>query len=113
MNELFRVWLPGVPGRSRSDRGTVQVTVAGAQALTVGGSPPAGTRVDVVVARQAGLGSGASAHVAATAVKLLALESPAGPGEAWSATLAVSEQQALSLIGAQRAGREIRLLPRG
>jgi len=45
-------------------------------------------------------------------VKLLALQSPAGPGESWSATLAVTEQQALSLIGAQGAGREIRLLPR-
>jgi Flp pilus assembly protein CpaB len=89
----------------------VQVAVAGAQALTVGGSPPKGLRVDVVVARQAELGNGASAHVAATAVKLLALQSPAGPGESWSATLAVSENQALSLIGAQSAGREIRLLP--
>ena len=44
-------------------------------------------------------------------VKLLALRSPPGPGEGWSATLAVTEQQALSLIGAQSAGREIRLLP--
>jgi hypothetical protein len=45
-------------------------------------------------------------------VKLLALSAPAGPGEAWNATLAVTEQQALSLIAAQSAGREIRLLPR-
>lgn len=90
----------------------VQVTVAGAQALTLAGDPAAGTRVDVVVARQAGLGNGAHARVAATAVKLLALESPSGPGEGWSATLAVTEEQALALIGAQSAGREIRLLPR-
>ena len=41
-----------------------------------------------------------------------ALAAPAGPGEPWNATLAVTEQQALSLIAAQSAGREIRLLPR-
>lgn len=90
----------------------VQVAVAGAQALTVDGGAPEGARVDVVVARQAGLGTSARAHIAATGVKLLALQSPGGPGEGWSATLAVSEQQALALIGAQSAGREIRLLPR-
>jgi hypothetical protein len=65
-----------------------------------------------VVSRQAGLGRSARAYIAASAVKLLALQSPAGPGESWSATLAVTEQQALALIGAQSAGREIRLLPR-
>ena len=86
-------------------------TVAGAEALTVGGAAPEGRRVDVVVSRQAGLGRSASAHIAVSAVKLLALASPAEPGEGWSATLAVTEQQALSLIAAQSAGREIRLLP--
>ena len=90
----------------------VQVAVAGAEALTVGDGSPEGSRVDVVVARQGGLGRSAQARIAATDVKLLALRSPAGPGEGWSATLAVTEQQALSLIGAQSAGREIRLLPR-
>ena len=45
-------------------------------------------------------------------ISLLALQGPIGPGDPWSATLAVTEQQALSLIGAQSAGREIRLLPR-
>jgi len=94
------------------ERRPVDVAVAGADALTVGGEPPEGRRVDVVVARQAGLGNSARAYIAASGVKLLALRSPAGPGESWSATLAVSEQQALSLIGAQSAGREIRLLPR-
>ena len=59
-----------------------------------------------------GLGRSARAYIAATAVKLLALQGPGGPGESWSATLAVTEQQALALIGAQSAGREIRLLPR-
>jgi Flp pilus assembly protein CpaB len=89
----------------------VEVSVAGAQALTVGGAAPEGRRVDVVVSRQAGLGRSASAHIAASAVKLLSLAAPAEPGEGWSATLAVTEQQALSLIAAQSAGREIRLLP--
>jgi Flp pilus assembly protein CpaB len=90
----------------------VEVSVAGAEALTVGDGSPEGSRVDVVVSRQAGLGRSASARIAATGVRLLALQSPPGPGEGWSATLAVTEQQALSLIGAQSAGREIRLLPR-
>jgi Flp pilus assembly protein CpaB len=90
----------------------VEVAVAGAEALTVEGAAPEGRRVDVVVARQAGLGRSARAYIAATAVKLLALRAPGEPGDSWSATLAVTEQQALDLIGAQSAGREIRLLPR-
>jgi Flp pilus assembly protein CpaB len=90
----------------------VQVAVAGAEALTIDGGAPEGRPVDVVVSRQAGLGRSASAHIAASAVKLLALSAPAAPGESWNATLAVTEQQALSLIAAQSAGREIRLLPR-
>jgi Flp pilus assembly protein CpaB len=102
---------PGSP-RVADGRRPLQVNIAGAQALTVGGEPPEGRRVDVVVARQAGLGSSARAYVAATGIRLVALQGPAGPGDAWSATLAVTEQQALSLIGAQSAGREIRLLPR-
>jgi Flp pilus assembly protein CpaB len=90
----------------------LQVAVAGAEALTVEGTAPEGRRVDVVVSRQAGLGRSARAHIAASAVKLLALAAPGEPGESWSATLAVTEQQALSLIAAQSGGREIRLLPR-
>jgi hypothetical protein len=86
--------------------------VAGAEALLVDGNPPEGRWVDVVVSRQAGLGTSARAYIAATAVKLLALKGPGASGEGWSATLAVSEEQALALIGAQSAGREIRLLPR-
>jgi Flp pilus assembly protein CpaB len=109
--ELPKPDAPRSPGVGAGRR-PVDVAVAGANALTVGGTPPEGRHVDVVVARQAGLGSSASARIAAKDVKLLALRSPAGPGEAWSATLAVTERQALSLIGAQSAGREIRLLPR-
>ncbi len=102
--------VPRAPGVGQGLR-PVEVSVAGAEALTIGSASPEGSRVDVVVARQAGLGRSASARIAATGVKLLALQSPASPGEGWSATLAVTEQQALSLIGAQSAGREIRLLP--
>jgi Flp pilus assembly protein CpaB len=102
---------PPTPGVGQGLR-PLQVSVAGAEALTVGDGSPEGSRVDVVVSRQAGLGRSASARIAATDVRLLALQSPPGPGEGWSATLAVTEQQALSLIGAQSAGREIRLLPR-
>ena len=101
---------PRSPGVAQGLR-PVQVSVAGAEALTVGDETPEGSRVDVVVSRQAGLGRSASAHLAATGVKLLALRGPSGPGEPWSATLAVTERQALQLIGAQSAGREIRLLP--
>jgi Flp pilus assembly protein CpaB len=93
-------------------RRPIQVSVAGAEALLVDGNPPEGRWVDVVVSRQAGLGTSARAYIAATAVKLLALKGPGASGEGWSATLAVSEEQALALIGAQSAGREIRLLPR-
>ncbi len=100
------------PPRVGNGRRPVQVAVAGAEALLVNGSSPEGSRVDVVVSRQAGLGVSARAYIAASAVRLLALQGPAGPGEGWSATLAVTEEHALALIGAQAAGREIRLLPR-
>ena len=107
-----RTHAPSAPGVEDGLR-PVEVSVAGAEALTVGNGSPEGSRVDVVVSRQAGLGRSANARIAATGVRMLALQSPPGPGEGWSATLAVTEQQALSLIGAQSAGREIRLLPRG
>jgi len=102
---------PRAPGVGQGLR-PVEVAVAGAEALSVGDGSPEGSRVDVVVSRQAGLGRTAQARIAATGVKLLALRSPGGPGEGWSATLAVTEQQALALIAAQSGGREIRLLPR-
>jgi Flp pilus assembly protein CpaB len=102
---------PPAPGVGQGRR-PVEVTVAGAGALTVAGGTPEGSMVDVVVSRQAGLGQTARAYIAATAVKLLALQGPGGPGEPWSATLALTRQQALDLIAAQSAGREIRLLPR-
>jgi Flp pilus assembly protein CpaB len=90
----------------------VQVPVRGAEALTVGGAAPEGGRVDVVVSQRAGLGATAKTLVSAEGVRLLALDRPAGPGEEWQATLALTRDQALDLIGAQSGGREIRLLPR-
>jgi Flp pilus assembly protein CpaB len=90
----------------------VQVAVGGAEALVVGGADPAGSRVDVVVAQRSGLGRRAGTHVAAEGVRLLELRPPEGPGDGWSATLALPRQGALALIEAEASGREIRLLPR-
>jgi len=99
------------PGAGRGHR-PVQVPVSGAEALLVGGAAPEGGRVDVVVSQRAGLGAAGKAFIAAEGIRLLALSRPAGPGEEWQATLALTREQALDLIGAQSAGREIRLLPR-
>lgn len=90
----------------------VQIQVSGGEALTVGGASPEGTRVDVVVSEQSGLGRRGRTFVAASAVRLLGLTGPGGPGEGWSATLALTRAQALELIEAETAAREIRLLPR-
>ena len=98
-------------GAGRGHR-PVQVPVSGAEALVVGGASPEGGRVDVVVSQRAGLGASGKTYIAAEAIRLLALNRPAGPGEDWQATLALTREQALDLIGAQSAGREIRLLPR-
>src|SRR5262245_19442533 len=105
---------PDAPPRRGVGEGLrpVEISVAGAEALLVGGGSPEGSTVDVVVSQQAGLGRSSRAYIAASGVKLLALRQPAGPGEGWSATLALTQGQALSLIGAQSATREIRLLPR-
>ncbi len=93
----------------------VEITVAGAGALVpVAGAP--GARVDVVVAGEPVTGGGAKVRVAASAVRLIALE-PADPGAAaaggdsWSATLALSREQALRLIEAENFARELRLIP--
>jgi Flp pilus assembly protein CpaB len=92
-------------------RRPVQIAVGGAEALSVAGSPE-GSLVDVVVSEQPG-GSGKSrTYVAAPGVRLLALGA-AGPEGNAPATLALTEDQALDLIGAEGSAREIRLLPRG
>jgi pilus assembly protein CpaB len=102
---------PAVP-TAGSGRRPVQIRVMGAEALTLGGASPEGSRVDVVVAEQAGLGRSGRTYVAASGVRVLALSGPPGPGENWSATLALTRDQALELIGAEGGAREIRLLPR-
>ena len=101
---------PAVPGAGQG-RSPVQVSVTGAEALTFGGAAPAGSRVDVVIAQRNGLGNDAKTYVAASGVRLLALRSPQGSGQGWSATLALDRNQALELIEAEAAAREIRLLP--
>jgi Flp pilus assembly protein CpaB len=101
---------PATPGAGQG-RSPVQVSVTGAEALTFGGAAPEGSRVDVVIAQRSGLGNDAKTYVAASGVRLLALRSPQGSGQGWSATLAVNRDQALELIEAEAAAREIRLLP--
>ena len=79
---------PGV-GRGRRP---VEVGVSGAGALLLGGGAPEGARVDVVVSQPAGLGNKARTYIAARGVRLLALEGPGGPGEGWTATLALTRR---------------------
>lgn len=98
-----------VPGAGRG-RQPVQIAVDGGEALTLGGSPEGG-RVDVVVSEQSGLGRRGRTYVAASGVRLLTLVEPPGPGQKWSATLALTRSQALELIGAETGARQIRLLP--
>lgn len=107
-----------VPGPDRSasapagpGRRPVQVSVRGAEALLVGGASPEGGRVDVVVSEQPGLGRKGRTYLAAEGVRLLALSEPAGAGEGWTATLALTRSQALELISAEAGARQVRLLP--
>jgi len=113
--------LPGGTGPDEPDLGgdlsPVEITVTGAGALVpVAGSP--GARVDVVVAGEPVTGGRAQVRVAAEGVRLIALE-PADPdqaaagGDSWSATLALSRDQALKLIEAENFAREVRLIPSG
>ncbi len=97
-------------------RRAVEITVSGAEALLGAGGSARGTRVDVVVTSEPrGPGPGRT-YVAAAGVRLLALtrQQAEGPGPAggWSATLALTRQQALALIEAESFARGVRLLPR-
>lgn len=92
----------------------VEVVVSSAGSLASTGS---GERVDVVVAGEPVTGGRAKVRVAAEDVRLISV-TPAEPGEAtdvgggsWSATLALSRDQALDLIEAENFAREIRLIP--
>lgn len=97
-------------GQTRGRR-PVEVSVAGAGALTLGADlGGGGMSVDVVISGQPGLGRG-STEVVARGVPLVRLARPASPGEGWKATVAVTGGQALRLIAAESSGRVIRLLP--
>jgi Flp pilus assembly protein CpaB len=92
-------------------RQPVQIAVSGVEALAIDG-PPEGSLVDVVVSEEPhGVDGKSRTYVAAPGVKLLALGNP-GPEGGASATLALTREQALTLIGAEGSAREIRLLPR-
>jgi hypothetical protein len=100
--------------RLGGDRQPVEVTVSGAGALA---SSAGRTEVDVVVAGEPVTGGRARVRVAARSVRLLAIV-PADPeaataagGDSWSATLALTREQALDLIEAENFAREIRLIP--
>jgi Flp pilus assembly protein CpaB len=102
---------PGLAGGRRP----VEITVGGAEALLASGGSPDGTRVDVVVTSEPrGPGPGRT-YVAAAGVRLLALvrQDPTGPGPSagWSATLALTREEALRLIEAESFARSVRLLP--
>jgi pilus assembly protein CpaB len=105
------------PRRRRLGRGrrAVEIAVSGGAALMVSGGSPEGERVDVVVAEHPEVGGRGHTYVAASGVRLLALDGPGGLGTAgtWSATLALTRGQALQLIAAESFARQIRLLPRG
>jgi Flp pilus assembly protein CpaB len=118
---------PGGRPRSRasrlgSGRQPVQIAISGGEALAATGGDPRGSRVDVIVTTEPRTGSGRGrTYIAAEGVELLALapsgDSTAGaglpgPGSAtWSATLAVTKQQALRLIQAENFARQVRLIP--
>ena len=107
--------------RLAAGRKPVQISVSGAEALAAVGGDPTGSRVDVVVTTEPGPGGGEGrTHIAAENVRLLALtqSGDGGPGDlsglgsdGWTATLAVSESQALRLIEAENFARQVRLLP--
>jgi Flp pilus assembly protein CpaB len=115
--------VPPPPGSATPKAGEgkspVQIAVTGAEALAAGGAVE-GSRVDVVVTEEPKTGSHGDTYVAASGVKLLALESGGataegaeapGPAPGWTATLAVTRSQALDLISAENFARQVRLLP--
>jgi pilus assembly protein CpaB len=104
------------PHRLLGDRRRVAISVSGADALLAAGLPAPGSGVDVVVTSEPrGAGPGRT-FVAAADVPLLSLRPGAegpGPGTLATATLALTEDQALRLIAAESFARKVTLLPRG
>ncbi|HEU4944317.1 MAG TPA: hypothetical protein VFT10_04065 [Solirubrobacterales bacterium] len=97
-------------------RRPVEISVSGAEALLVTGSPDREAKVDVVVTTEASAGGRGRTYVAAAAVPLLGLgpgsDGP-GPGGTSAATLALTKRQALRLIAAESFARKLTLLPGG
>ena len=98
----------------------VEIAVTGAEALGVAGGSPQGMRVDVVVTTEPDVGDDGRTFIAAAAVELLALSEIGGAGggeeglgaaPTWSATLALTRDQALRLIEAENFARQVRLMP--
>jgi Flp pilus assembly protein CpaB len=118
---------PGAPrgGRGRTSvppgREAVDIAVRSAEPLATSGDP-AGTRVDVIVTTEPGPGGGPGrTYVAAEAVPLLALRQPDSAGTdaggapllevgGWTATLALTRDQAIRLIQAESFARQVRLI---
>ncbi|MBS1882540.1 MAG: hypothetical protein JSS97_06240 [Actinobacteria bacterium] len=98
-----------------SGRRPVQIAVAGAAALAVGGDDPVGSRVDVVVTTEPRGGGAGHTYVAAAEVPLLGLG--AGPegdaAGAAEATLGLTRPQALRLIAAESFARQVTVMPGG
>ena len=98
----------------------VEIAVSGAEALAATGGSPEGTRVDIVVTTEPDVGDDGRTFVAAESVELLALSQSGGVGggeeslsaePGWSATLALTRDQALRLIEAENFARQVRLMP--
>jgi Flp pilus assembly protein CpaB len=98
----------------------VQIAVTGAEALSAAGGSTQGARVDVVVTTEPNVGGRGRTFVAAEGVELLALsegsgydggEEELGDSASWSATLALTREQALRLIQAENFARQVRLMP--
>jgi Flp pilus assembly protein CpaB len=98
----------------------VEIAVTGAEALSATGGSPEGMRVDVVVTTEPDVGDDGRTFVAAEGVELLALTRGGGAGggeeglgdaPSWSATLALTRDQALRLIQAENFARQVRLMP--
>jgi Flp pilus assembly protein CpaB len=106
------------PARIAPGRTPVEITVSGAEALASGGHDPVGTRVDVVVTSESGgVGSRGHTYVAAKGVRLLALAEAADSSSdrysasgGWTATLALTREQALRLIQAESFARGVTLI---
>ena len=103
-------------GRGRTP---VDIAVTGGGALLASGGRIEGSKVDAVVTTERGASGRGRTTVAAENIRLLGLIEGSGgsadelPGPPqWTATLALTRQEALRLIQAESFARQIRLLPR-